>query len=201
MSYENETRKMAEEHKDAPGRINISTLKYLWQCGPFGLNREENLPKFLARMSVLQQFSDNELRIFAKYLHERKFQAGEVIFRQGDPGYGLYFVFKGSVSIVHSSGHETQTSSQSVTKIERGQYFGEMGLLEEYNRRSVSATCDEPTIILGLFKPDLEALLDQYPVVGAKFMREVSIILAQRINALVSEVSMLRHRLDEKTRP
>lgn len=201
MSYENETRKIVHEQSEIPGKISISTLKYLWQCGPFGLNREENLPKFLARLPVLQQFSDNELRILSRYLHERKFQAGEVIFRQGEPGYGLYFVFRGAISIIHDSASDTGAVGQSVTKIERGQYFGEMGLLEEYNRRSVSAICDEPTTILGLFKPDLEALLDQHPVVGAKFMREISIILAQRINALVHEVSTLRQRLDEKTKP
>lgn len=201
MSYENETRALASEQQEIPGKLHISTLRYLWESGPFSLKREENIPKFLARQSLLQHFSDNELRILAQSMHRRSFQAGELVFRQGDPGYGLYFVFQGLVLLTHDSQADGEMAHQHVTRIERGQYFGEMGLLEEYNRRSVSAVCDQPTTLLGLFKPDLEALLDQHPIVGAKLMREVAVILAQRMNGLAAEVTKLRQRLDAKAQP
>ncbi|MFP5492097.1 MAG: cyclic nucleotide-binding domain-containing protein [Bacteriovoracia bacterium] len=198
MSYENEVRDLAGKCEEIPDKVSISTLRYIWQAGPFSLNRNESLPRFLTRVNVLKEFSDYELRLLSKYLHQRKFQRNEVVFRQGDAGYGFYFVFKGSVSIVHISGKEVDVKEHVLAKIEKSQYFGEMGLLEEYNRRSATAICLEETVLLGLFKPDLEALLDQHPVVGAKFMREISLILAQRLGALTEEVSKLRHRLGEK---
>lgn len=198
MSYENEVKNIVGRGEEIPDKINISTLKYLWQAGPFSLNREDSLPRFLTKLNVLKEFSDYELKILSQYLHRRKFQRGEVVFQQGDVGYGFYFVFNGSVSIVHHTGKESDIKEHVIAKIEKTQYFGEMGLLEEFNRRSASAVCLEQTTLLGLFKPDLEALLDRHPVVGAKFIREISLILAKRLGALTQEVSQLRHRLGEK---
>lgn len=195
MSYENEVKELAGKCEPIPDRLDLSLLRYLWQAGPFSLGQQENIPKFLTKVSVLKEFTDNELRIFSQYLHRRPFNRGDVVFRQNDAGYGFYFVLSGAVSIMHATGKEGSVQEHKLATLESAQYFGEMGLLEEYNRRSASAVCQEATVLLGLFKPDLEALLDQHPVVGAKFMREISLILAQRVGALMEEVAVLRHRI------
>lgn len=193
MSYENEIKATASQGQPVPHKLDVGILRYLWQAGPFNLNRDESVPRFLTKVNVLKEFSDNELRIFTKYLHQRKFKKGEVIFNQGDAGYGFYFVFSGKIEIVYHSGQEDQVVDHQIATIEKFQYFGEMGLLEEFNRRNASAICGEDAVLLGLFKPDLEELLDQNPVVGAKFMREISLILAQRVAGLMNEIAYLRH--------
>lgn len=196
MSYENEVKNLAGKQEPIPDRVDLGLMRYLWQAGPFSSNRQESLPKFLQRVSVLKEFSSNELRILSQYLHRRQFSRGEIVFRQGDAGYGFYFVLSGTVTIQHISGREGDLKEHVLAMLEKTQYFGEMGLLEDYNRRNATAVCGENTTLLGLFKPDLEALLDQHPVVGAKFMREISLILAQRVGALMQEVAQLRHQLD-----
>ncbi len=197
MSYENEVKQKVLDGERVPGRVDLGVLRYLWQAGPFNMRSEESVPRFLTKVSVLNSFSDNELRLFSQFLHLRKFQAGEVVFRQGDAGYGFYFVFSGSVSVIHSTGKDGNKKDHVIAKLDRFQYFGEMGLLEEFNRRNASIVAGEDTRLLGLFKPDLEALLDTHPVVGAKFLREVSLILANRLGALMETVSLLRSRLGE----
>ncbi|MBY0517743.1 MAG: cyclic nucleotide-binding domain-containing protein [Bacteriovoracaceae bacterium] len=197
MSYENDVKAKVLKNENIPDKLDIGLLKYLWQAGPFNINKEDSIPRFLTKVSALNEFTDNELRIFSKFLHKRQFSRDEYIFKQGDAGYGFYFVFSGSVGIIHLTGKGADLKEHTVAKLERSQYFGEMGLLEEYNRRNASAICLENTILLGLFKPDLEALLDRYPVVGAKFMREISLILAQRVGGLMQEISTLRHSLGE----
>ncbi len=197
MSYENDIRRRASQGESLPGKVDISVLRYLWQAGPFSFNDQENLPKFLTRVPVLNSFSDNELRIFAKALHLRRFAAGEMVFRQGDVGYGFYFVLSGVLDVIHQTGPVDERRDHSIARLERYQYFGEMGLLQDYNRRNASVVAAEDTVLLGLFKPDLEALLDRHPVVGAKFLREVSLILANRLGALMDTVTQLRHRLGD----
>ena len=201
MSYENEMKKKATEGNLNFDRVDLGVLKYLWQSGPFSLANQENVPRFLTKVPVLNSFSDNELRIFAKFLHKRQYNTGEVVFRQGDAGYGFYFVFSGAVSVVHIVGQGNEQKEHTIATLERYQYFGEMGLLQEYNRRNASVIANGPTTLIGLFKPDLETLLDAYPVVGAKFLREISLILANRLGALMDTVTQLRVRLGETNEP
>lgn len=198
LSYENDERKKVESNIIRTERIDIGLLRYLWQAGPFSLKREESLPRFLAKVSALSSFSNNELRILSKYLHMRSFKQHEVIFHQGDSGYGFYFVYTGSIDIVHLSGKEDQKMEHAIARLERYQYFGEMGLLQKYNRRNATAVSAEETCLLGLFKPDLETMLHTHPVVGAKFLREISLIIANRLGALMETVTELRHRLGEE---
>jgi CRP-like cAMP-binding protein len=75
-----------------------------------------------------------------------------------------------------------------------------LGLLEEFNTRNASAVAAEETVLLGVFKPDLEELLDQHPVVGAKFLREVSLILAARVSDLVREIMSLKKKMNPQGR-
>lgn len=201
MSYENEAKKKASEGNLNFDRLDLGVLKYLWQSGPFSLANKENIPRFLTKVPVLNSFSDNELRIFSKFLHKRQFNTGEVIFRQGDAGYGFYFVFSGAVNVLHTAGTGNEQREHILATLEHYQYFGEMGLLQEYNRRNASVIATGPTTLIGLFKPDLETLLDAYPVVGAKFLREISLILANRLGYLMDTISQLRVRLGETHEP
>ncbi len=194
-SYEDEMREIASRCDAIPDKISLGTLRYLWQAGPFALNKSESLPRFLSQMSIFKTFSGYELKSLSEFLHRRRFARGEVVFKQGDIGYGFYLVFSGQINIIHVSGTSSDFKEHHVAKILPSQYFGEMGLLEDLNRRSATAVCGEDTVLLGLFKPDLEALLDKHPTVGAKFMRELALILAQRLGSVISEVSALRHRL------
>ena len=197
MSYENEVKKRAAEGNLNSDRVDLGVLRYLWQAGPFSRANQDNIPRFLTKVTVLNSFTDNQLRIFSNYLHKRHFNAGEVVFRQGDSGYGFYFVLEGSVNVVHVSGQGENTREHTIATLERCQYFGEMGLLQDYNRRNATIVAAESTTLIGLFKPDLETLLDAHPVVGAKFLREISLILANRLGALMDTVTQLRHRLGE----
>lgn len=197
MSYENDVRQKVANGDKIPGGLDLGVLRYLWQTGPFSVGSNESIPKFLKRVPVLNSFSDNELRIFSAYLHMRRFSASEVVFRQGDTGYGFYFILSGAVDVIHVNTKVANAPVHPIAKLERYQYFGEMGLLQDYNRRNASVIACEDTALLGLFKPDLEALLDAHPVVGAKFLREISLILANRLGALMDTVTQLRHRLGE----
>jgi hypothetical protein len=72
-----------------------------------------------------------------------------------------------------------------------------MGLLEEFNRRTAGAVAAENTILLGIFKPDLDKMLELYPVLGAKFLRETALIMAARMGILTKEVIELRKKIRE----
>lgn len=192
-SYEKKLMGSVESGNTLPDKLEIGVLQYLWQASPLSFAKSDNVPKFLSNIKLLNTFTDNERRIFSKFLHIRKFQKEDVIFKQKDAGYGFYLIFKGSVDILVNDGVKTE----KVVTLMRHQYFGEMGLLEDYNVRSAAAVAGEETTLLGIFKPDLEDLLNNYPVVGAKLLREVSIILAKRLSTVIEQLNLLKEELKE----
>ena len=198
MSYEKEMMDKIQKGETIPDRLDVPILKYLWDSSPLFFGTKENFHSFFKKISVLSSFTDNEIRIFTKFLHRREFIANEVIFRQGDTGYGFYFIFEGSVNIfANNMQNSSQEFGDLVIRLDRRQYFGEMGLLEDLNRRSATVVAHENTVLLGIFKPDLEKMLEFYPVLGAKFLRETALIMANRMGQLTREIMSLKKKIKE----
>lgn len=198
MSYEKEQLERNLKGEPSTDRLDIPLLKYMWDASPLAfLTSNESYHEFFKKISVLQSFSDNEVRLFTKFLHRREFTANEIIFKQGDSGYGFYFIFSGSVNIFSSQLMQAEDLGDLVIRLEKRQYFGEMGLLEEFNRRSASVVAAENTVLLGIFKPDLERMLEVYPVLGAKFLRETALIMANRMGQLTREIIAMKKKIKE----
>lgn len=198
MSYEKELMDKVQKGEILPDKLDIPILKYLWDASPLGFGAKENIRSFFKKISILNSFSDNEIRLFTKFLHRREFIANEVIFRQGDSGYGFYFIYDGSVNIyANHLNNNIEERGDLIIRLDRRQYFGEMGLLEDFNRRSATAIANENTVLLGIFKPDLEKMLEFYPVLGAKFLRETALIMANRMGQLTREVMSLKKKIKE----
>ncbi len=198
MSYEKEMMEKMSHGEPTSDRLDIPLLKYLWDASPLSFLAKESYHEFFKKISVLSSFSDNEVRLFTKYLHRREFTINEEIFRQGDSGYGFYFIFSGAVNIYsnHQRADATDTGDL-IVRLEKRQYFGEMGLLEEFNRRSATVIAAENTVLLGIFKPDLERMLEVHPVLGAKFLRETALIMANRMGQLTREIVSLKKKMKE----
>lgn len=198
MSYEKEMMEKMGRGEGSGDRLDIPLLKYLWDASPVSsLLGKESYHDFFKKISVLNSFSDNEVRLFTKFLHRREFMANEVIFKQGDSGYGFYFIYSGSVNIFANHNPQSEDMGEFVIKLEKRQYFGEMGLLEEFNRRSATVVAAENTILLGIFKPDLDRMLELFPVLGAKFLRETALIMANRMGQLTREIIALKKKVKE----
>ncbi len=198
MSYEKDMIEKIQRGEIIPDRLDVPLLKYLWDVSPLSFGKKDNFHSFFKKTTVLNSFSDNEIRIFTKFLHKREFMANEVIFRQGDSGYGFYFIFEGSVNIyANHLNNNMLDHGEFVIRLDRRQYFGEMGLLEEFNRRSATVISNENTVLLGIFKPDLDKMLEVYPVLGAKFLRETALIMANRMGQLTREIMSLKKKIKE----
>ena len=198
MSYEKEMMDKVQKGEILPDKLDIPILKYLWDASRLGFGAKENIRSFFKKISILNSFSDNEIRLFTKFLHRREFIANEVIFRQGDSGYGFYFIYDGSVNIyANHLNNNIEERGDLIIRLDRRQYFGEMGLLEDFNRRSATVIANENTVLLGIFKPDLEKMLEFYPVLGAKFLRETALIMANRMGQLTREVMSLKKKIKE----
>jgi signal transduction histidine kinase len=97
--------------------------------------------------------------------------AGEVVFREGDPGDLLYLVGEGSVKLSKSSRDGQQ---ETLGFVRSGNFFGELGLLDGGPRSSM-ATAAEPTLLGVVDEPTFQHILDLAPShLHMNFLRSVS---------------------------
>lgn len=84
-----------------------------------------------------------------------RFSAGATIFREGEPGYEMFIIFSGKVRILRTVGGVRE----ELAVLRKGDFFGEMAVLEDFPQRSATAEAITDVELLRLGKADLEAFL------------------------------------------
>ncbi len=84
---------------------------------------------------ITKKLSSDQLELFLKVCHRRSFPAKTTIIHAGDVGDSLYYIVNGSVTVFveDEEGHEI-----IVSYLNKGEFFGEMGLFEGQDTRSAN---------------------------------------------------------------
>lgn len=170
-----------------------SSQSFLWG-NFFQRDPEKDILTLLRGVPIFDGLSRSDLKAVERILHRRKYHAGEYIFREGDPGLGMYIIEKGEVSIV------SESRSTEISRLGKGEFFGEMALFNE-RPRSASALAYEDTKLFGFFQPDLSGLLETRPRIGVKVVAKLASILAERLYKANTENVRLISRLALKDMP
>jgi len=101
---------------------------------------------------------------------ERRFKDGEIIFKEGDPGLGLYLVLSGKVRITAVLG---DSGSKPLAIVEPGDFFGEMAVIDG-EPRSANAIADGETNLLFLPSEEVMKFLDHSPRAAVHLVKEFS---------------------------
>ena len=106
----------------------------------------------------------------------RRFAAEEVIFREGEPGDGLFVVMSGSVRISKRSA----TGEEALAIMEASAFFGEMALID-YLPRAADAIAN--TAVDSFFIPlsALRTLLESNHQLAFKVLYALCEVLTQRL--------------------
>jgi signal transduction histidine kinase len=124
----------------------------------------------LASAELFRLLKPEELERVSTAAQERTFTVGQEIFREGDPGDGLYVVVEGLVEI---SGVINTEQRQVLTQVAPGGVFGEMSVIEQLPR-SANATAAMPTRVLFISRPEMQALIERAPALAAALLQLVS---------------------------
>lgn len=197
MTYEKNMQENASnDQKFNSDRVNTPIIEYFWNASPLSRNRKNSLHNFLRNIKVLSKLSDYEIRLLSQFLHEREFEPNEDIFSQGDRGFGFYIIYSGAIEIFlskkRSSGEEYE---EHIVNLIHHQYFGELALLDDGDIRNASARSKQSTTLLALFRPDLEELIERHPVVAAKLLQAISLIITKRFIRTANEVQILKDKI------
>jgi hypothetical protein len=103
-----------------------------------------------------------------EFLH--RFEAGVVIFREGDLGSEMYIIQRGHVKISLVVGGR----ERELAVLEKGDFFGEIALLDESPARSATTTAIDDVEVLELSRRDLNQILRRKPDIAVRMMTKLS---------------------------
>jgi CRP/FNR family transcriptional regulator, cyclic AMP receptor protein len=127
---------------------------------------------------IFANLTNKELKKLSALIYERSYQPGEYLFEKGQPGTAMFIIKTGLVKVV-VPGHELELE---LATIHPEDFLGELALLDD-TPRSASAKATEKTESLAFFREDLSELIETYPVIAVKIMRDLAIIIGQRLKA------------------
>lgn len=149
---------------------------------------KEDRHSLLKKLPVFKTLGRREIIAVEKISYRREYAADEVIFRQDDPGLGMYIVERGTVSII------AENTGQVLTELQEGDFFGEIALLNE-SPRSASAKAKTSCTLICIFQPDVLDLVQRNTRLGVKLLLALARIASQRLIRLSEEAEVLREEV------
>jgi CRP-like cAMP-binding protein len=165
------------EKPDSP-----SPLKWMWaNVFQKGDASRVSIRESMKKIPLFEDLTQKELFRVEESLYLRKYRADEFIFREGEPGLGMYIIHAGSVWIQRAENPDTK-GLEPILELGPGDFFGEMALLEE-ETHLVCAKAHTNTELLAFLRPDFMTLIHYYPRLGSKLLLALGRVISNRFRA------------------
>src|ERR671922_2431501 len=153
----------------------LAHLEYLGNAAQFA----SLMQALITKCALLENFSPPEVELLAHFMHVyRAPTAGEIIC-EGDGGDFMLMVLEGKIE-VHK--RDRWNTPQLLATVEAGRTLGEMSMIDGEPR---FATCiaAAPALIAVLDRESLARIIVEQPLLGAKILMELVLMLSQRLRS------------------
>jgi CRP-like cAMP-binding protein len=139
--------------------------------------------ELLARVPIFSTLEVEDLQRIAQLAVPRSFDAGQIVFREGDASDTCYVVHTGRARAVHQHGDGRIIT---LATFGPGEIFGELALFED-ELRSATVEALQRTGVVAVLGPDMRRLMSEHPQIAMRFvialgrrLRETNERLARR---------------------
>ena len=140
-----------DEEENEPTTVEFPNLsKTIIPSPPLALR------DLLRKVSYFQNCSEIELKKLIDIGYRKRLKAGDVLYREGDPGDAFYIILFGSVE------YYVEKLNQTPTVLNRGEFVGELSLMLGL-RRTVTVKAREETTLFAINKDGFATLLKEQP--------------------------------------
>jgi CRP-like cAMP-binding protein len=115
-----------------------------------------------AQIPLLAVLKDKDRAKVLANARRRTFRPGDTVVREGDTSLNLFLVVSGHAAVQHDDGVPVATLGP-------GEFFGELGLVEEHARTATIVAQDELTCIL-LPAWEFRTLLNEHPAMAVPML-------------------------------
>jgi CRP-like cAMP-binding protein len=120
----------------------------------------------LHRVPVFGALGDDDLARVAEVAVPRRYDAGEVVFREGDESNTCYIVRSGRARAIRE---HTDGRSITLATFGPGEIFGELAMFDD-ERRSATVEAIESTEAIAILGGDMRRLLRRHPAISVKLL-------------------------------
>ena len=131
----------------------------------------------IPKCPLLENFSPAEARLLAHFMDVYRAPAGTEVIREGEGGDFMLMVLEGTVE-VHK--RDRWNTPQVIAVVEAGKTLGEMSMIDGEPRFATCVAVD-PVLIAVLDREALARIIVEQPMLGAKILMELVLMLSQRL--------------------
>jgi CRP/FNR family transcriptional regulator len=126
----------------------------------------EEILQLLAGVPVFSALQQDDLRRIAQLAVPRTFEAGQVVFLEGDASDTCYIVHSGQARAIseHPDGRTI-----TLATFGHGDIFGELAMFED-ERRSATVEAVRPTTVVAVLGPDMRRLMAEHPGISSRLV-------------------------------
>jgi CRP/FNR family transcriptional regulator, cyclic AMP receptor protein len=137
----------------------------------------EQIYGMLDRIQLFEDFERAEIRMLSHFLEVYRVPAGSEIIREGEPGDYMLLVIEGEVDIFKN---DRDGQRKRIAIVGAGKTLGEMSMIDGEPRFSTCIAATEVTFGV-LSRDKLSHIIAQQPMLGAKILMELVLMLSQRL--------------------
>ncbi|MFY9822439.1 MAG: cyclic nucleotide-binding domain-containing protein [Thermoanaerobaculia bacterium] len=142
-------------------------------------------PSDKIRLFREQGLNRRELMTLATFSKEKRFAAGAYLFQEGDEGSEMYVVLEGRVVI---SKFIPGAGEEALAVLERGDFFGEMSLIDGEPRSADAKAHAGPLTVLALDQGTVREILAMDPHAALEFLQLLCRLVAGRLREIDEKV-------------
>jgi len=160
---------MVEDGRDD----QLAHLEYLGDATQFAVK----MHRMISYSPLFENFNMAEIRLMSHFMHVYHGEPGQEIIHEGEQGDFMLLMIEGSVEVFKQDRWNTPKLIASVTA---GKTLGEMSMIDGEPR---FATCvaAEPCVFAVLSRENLARIILEHPILGAKILMELVLMLSQRL--------------------
>jgi len=99
----------------------------------------------------------------------RRYDSGDIIFREGEPGGSMFYVIAGTVNICKKD--------QIIRIMKKDEYFGEMAMLVNTPRTATAIAAEPDTQLVNISHDNFDAILKENPKIVLSILKEMTMRL------------------------
>jgi signal transduction histidine kinase len=124
----------------------------------------------LESVALFQGLEPDERQGLRRIAQERRFVTGQEIFREGDPGDGVYVIRAGLVEIAHFA---DKNEHRVFSRLGPGDIFGEMAVIENLPRSATAIAANDAQVSF-IPREEMLGLLRRSPGLAFNLLQEIS---------------------------
>ncbi|HUJ15586.1 MAG TPA: cyclic nucleotide-binding domain-containing protein [Thermoanaerobaculia bacterium] len=166
-----------EDAKKGAGRKRAEGKREMQQVT---VKSEEKVDLFKER-----GLSAAEMKLLATFSSEERFREGSMIFREGEKGDKLYIVLDGRVRI---SKFIPGVGEEALTVLDRGDFFGEMALIDDKPRSADAKSHEGDATVLSIDRATLNEILSMDPHAALQFLNLLCRLISRRLREINDKI-------------